>query len=299
MDALKCDVCGGNLTMKSGGNLAVCDCCGVRYSTERMREKVQEIRGSVQVEGEVAAKQTGTQSDISQWRALVQKYYDAGDFLSAEQIVKKILEASPADDEAGHQYEELQVLKYMEIKNGVLVKYTGQAATIKIPACVSAIKAGAFQHNDFIANVVFPNDLTEIGNYAFIGCSSLCEVSIPSGITRIGSCAFESCSSLRRVSIPDSVEIIGASAFYHCDKLGEVSIPERLICDDIFGEESDTDCGYSWSFSSPWYIQRKKIENELKQREYRRQLGKCQYCGGKITGLFKMKCSRCGKPLDY
>lgn len=40
MAALVCDLCGGKLVMGAGG-IAVCDSCGMEYSTERMREKVK------------------------------------------------------------------------------------------------------------------------------------------------------------------------------------------------------------------------------------------------------------------
>jgi len=48
MAALKCDICGGNLMMGAGG-IATCDSCGMKHSTDRMKEKVQEIKGDVTV----------------------------------------------------------------------------------------------------------------------------------------------------------------------------------------------------------------------------------------------------------
>jgi len=48
MGAMKCDLCGGKLVMGSGG-IATCDSCGMDYSQERMKEKVQEITGVVKV----------------------------------------------------------------------------------------------------------------------------------------------------------------------------------------------------------------------------------------------------------
>jgi len=48
MAALKCDICGGNLMMGAGG-IATCDSCGMQHSTDRMKEKVQEIKGAVTV----------------------------------------------------------------------------------------------------------------------------------------------------------------------------------------------------------------------------------------------------------
>ena len=43
--------------------------------------------------------------------------------------------------------------------------------------------------------------------------------SIPSGVTNIGDMAFFGCSSLTSVTIPDSMKIIGASAFRDCSSL--------------------------------------------------------------------------------
>jgi len=48
MAVLACDVCGGKLVMGAGG-VAVCDSCGMEHSKDRMQEKVQEIKGTVQV----------------------------------------------------------------------------------------------------------------------------------------------------------------------------------------------------------------------------------------------------------
>ena len=40
MSVLTCDVCGGSLSIDAGGKTATCDCCGMKHSMERMREKV-------------------------------------------------------------------------------------------------------------------------------------------------------------------------------------------------------------------------------------------------------------------
>ena len=45
MEILVCDICGGKLQAKTKG-IFVCTKCGVEYTTERMREKVQELSGS-------------------------------------------------------------------------------------------------------------------------------------------------------------------------------------------------------------------------------------------------------------
>ena len=52
MEKLVCDICGGKLIAQSGG-VFVCDSCGMEYSKDRIKEMVQEIQGTVKVEGSV------------------------------------------------------------------------------------------------------------------------------------------------------------------------------------------------------------------------------------------------------
>ena len=49
MSALVCDICGGNLAMDASGEFAICESCGMKHTKERVRTKVQEIQGVVEV----------------------------------------------------------------------------------------------------------------------------------------------------------------------------------------------------------------------------------------------------------
>lgn len=49
MAALVCDICGGKLVMGTGG-IAICDSCGMEHSADRVKEKIQEIKGTVQID---------------------------------------------------------------------------------------------------------------------------------------------------------------------------------------------------------------------------------------------------------
>lgn len=70
-----------------------------------------------------------------------------------------------------------------------------------------------------VKNLVIPNSVPSIGNYAFYNYSGLTSVSIPDSVTSIGNYAFWNCSGLTSITIPDNVTSIGDRAFYGCDNL--------------------------------------------------------------------------------
>ena len=49
---LQCEICGGKLIGKAGG-IYECDSCGMEYDTTWVKEKIQQIQGTVKVEGTV------------------------------------------------------------------------------------------------------------------------------------------------------------------------------------------------------------------------------------------------------
>ena len=76
MAALQCEICGGKLIGKPGG-VFECDSCGMEYSTEWAKAKIQEIRGTVQVEGTVEVTVNMTAEEFMEfvaWRK-EQDYY--------------------------------------------------------------------------------------------------------------------------------------------------------------------------------------------------------------------------------
>ena len=77
-----------------------------------------------------------------------------------------------------------------QIKDGVLIKYTGTGK-----------------------KAVLPDGVTSIGGYAFYDCKSLTSITIPDSVTRIEEDAFCWCTSLTSITIPNSVTRIGEWAF--------------------------------------------------------------------------------------
>ena len=70
-------------------------------------------------------------------------------------------------------------------------------------------------NNEKVTDLVIPEGVQNIRNYAFSYCSGLTSVTIPNSVTRIGSSAFSGCSGLTSVTIPDSVTNIGGRAFHN------------------------------------------------------------------------------------
>ncbi len=73
-------------------------------------------------------------------------------------------------------------------------------------------------NNELITNLIIPNTVNEIKDYAFLG-GSFTSVSIPNSVTSIGYEAFRYCTSLTSINIPNSVTSIGDYAFFNCTKL--------------------------------------------------------------------------------
>lgn len=90
MAALVCDLCGGKLIMGAGG-VAVCDSCGMEHSADRMKEKVQEIKGTVVVDNTHL---------IDNYLEMANNAYDADNNAEAESYCNKIIEIDPTNYEA-------------------------------------------------------------------------------------------------------------------------------------------------------------------------------------------------------
>ena len=105
-----------------------------------------------------------------------------------------------------------------------------------IPDDVKEIKDYAFGGCSGLTSITIPNSVTSIGERAFRSCSGLKSITIPSSVTSIGNSAFQYCSGLTSITIPNSVTSIGNEAFYYCSGLTSITIPNGVtsIGDDAF-----------------------------------------------------------------
>lgn len=92
MAALVCDICGGKLVMGQGG-VAVCENCGMEHSPERMKEKVQEIKGTVRVDNSHM---------VDNYLSMAEKALEASNKKEAEDYANKVIEIDPQNVKAWH-----------------------------------------------------------------------------------------------------------------------------------------------------------------------------------------------------
>lgn len=117
MAALVCDICGGKLAIGTGG-IAVCDSCGMEHTNERIQEKVQEIKGVVQLDNS---------NMIDNWMKIGNAAVASGNNKEAYEYFTKILEADPENwraiyekGKAGAWQSTLGKLRISEIYQGVV-----------------------------------------------------------------------------------------------------------------------------------------------------------------------------------
>lgn len=140
--------------------------------------------------------------------------------------------------------------EFVTVGDGVLLKYNGEAASVRIPDNVKHI-SGAFAQNYTLISaemgdgvltlgslsfayctelkyVRLGGGLRLIGDYAFAGCEYLAAVDIPDRVEKIGDYAFESCYFLADVRLGASLRELGNYAFYRCFRLRSLTLPVSL-----------------------------------------------------------------------
>ncbi|MDE7410381.1 MAG: leucine-rich repeat domain-containing protein [Muribaculaceae bacterium] len=94
----------------------------------------------------------------------------------------------------------------------------------------SPFKEGQYIDRVDVEEVVIADGcgITEIPDYAFLGCTSLRKVTLPGALKKIGFQAFSECLSLEEINFPQSLEDIGSNSFAYCSSLDNVVFPDGL-----------------------------------------------------------------------
>ena len=99
------------------------------------------------------------------------------------------------------------------IYDGVLARYNGNGGDVVIPEGVTSIGNYAFESRDNLTGVTIPDSVTSIGYRAFDFCSNLERVTIGNGVTSIGDEAFQFCENLKEVTFENGNTKVGEGVF--------------------------------------------------------------------------------------
>ncbi len=148
-------------------------------------------------------------------------------------------------------------------ESAILTKYVGKANrgdVVEIPAAfgkraITAIGEGAFYGLTSIVEIAdIPATVTEIGAYAFAGCTELTKINLPAGTVTIGESAFAGCGKLTTVNDTASLtalKTISDKAFWKCTSLAVINggnLPETLA---TIGDAAFLGCASLTSVSFP------------------------------------------------
>ncbi len=108
-----------------------------------------------------------------------------------------------------------------------------------IPSEVKKIANYAFALSA-LNEIVFPEELTEIGEFAFVSSYNIKNITLPDSLISIGCGAFYDCHALESANFGSKLQIISDQAFYYCRELVSVKFPEDI---KKIGEFSFYSCG--------------------------------------------------------
>ena len=161
-------------------------------------------------------------------------------FLLEHRLLKaKDFDAFITEASARHDEEMASALRDVQSEINEELSDTEETKTAQAISSIKAKLSGGNRHDFVLENgmlkkyvgpggdVVVPEGVKDIDNYAFMKCVELRSVSLSEGVRSIGYGAFSHCAALESVRLPESMEDVGEWAFNQCSNLTELSIPEH------------------------------------------------------------------------
>lgn len=181
----------------------------------------------------------------------------------------------------------------------------------------------AFAECNNLKTITFSSNLEFIGAGAFAECNNLRTIAFSSNLKFIGVRAFASCESLINLVLPNSLEDMEDSAFDNCTNLETIDFPSSLLSSSIkrhwFGHweyygDDTSDLIITCEKLQDIYIDGHKLGKndtrweffpdtnqgyKYRQQQYWMNCNRCKFCGGEFSGIFTLKCKKCGKIKKY
>ena len=126
-------------------------------------------------------------------------------------------------------FEAIQTENGLYIEDNVLIKCDNKVENVVIPDGITQIDDYAFELCTQLKTVMIPGSVTSIGDDAFYGCFRLTSITLPNSVTYIGDRAFSGCDSLTSLTLPNSVMSIGERTFSYCGNLTSITIPNSVM----------------------------------------------------------------------
>ena len=115
-----------------------------------------------------------------------------------------------------------------QIERNKLIRYEGDEEYVTLPQEVEELGEYAFYGASHLKSVTFHDQVKEIGAYAFYNCESLEEIELPDSVYYMDSAVFSRCLNLKRVRFSNALTALPKITFYQCHNLQEVVLPQRL-----------------------------------------------------------------------
>ena len=142
---------------------------------------------------------------------------------------------------------------YTDEDGKVIIPWAGiDFTTVIFGEEITGIGNFAFYNSMDLENVTIPETVTSLGKGAFLNCKGLREITIEGALTKIDSQTFASCSSLEKVTLPTTITEIGAKAFYRCSSLKTIDLPDAV---ETIGESAFSQCILLEKFDAPKALQ--------------------------------------------
>lgn len=151
----------------------------------------------------------------------------------------------------------MPLLEFLDLSGTTIVAYSGTegpAGTddMTYPAhtfpAFGFSKPANWEGSRVLKEIIFPDAMTRIDQFAFMNCSALCNVTFSPSLLSIGMWAFYACREIKKVEFPDSLVSLESGVFIACNGLTQVTLPEAL---QSLGGSAFRSCQNLESFSIP------------------------------------------------